>query len=763
MALSGSFYTNVGSHWRLQLEWSASQSISGNYSNVTARLYWIATDGYGAVNSSASKTCSITVDGSSSSKSGSGMAKLSGNQKKQIHSYTKRVNHNSDGTKSFSISAWFDAQVTLSGTYYNRISLSSRSFTLNTIPRASSITSTANWTAPNSKSVTISRASTSFTHTVQWQVKNKSGSWVNIKTVTGVGTSTSGSFTTSENTLIYQTLDGRSNAESRIALTTYSGSTKIGNTVYKTGTVWASTPSTLTYADNFNIGQNATFSIWRQNSSFKHTLKISFGSWSKTIASNFDTSTSWNTSNDASNLYSQIPNDNGGYGTYELTTYYNGVKVQYSRSYKVYLNVVNSNPSFDDSFTYRDINPTTSNITGNDQYIIQGKSNVRVTIPVANRATPKNFATMVRYEATLNGVTKSANWSSTADVNIDFGTVNASNNISLTIKAIDSRGNSTSASKTVTIIPYSSPTVNTTANRLNNFENQTTITLKGSVSPLSVGGANKNSIVTARYRYKNSKNSIYGSWSNFSVSGFPNYTASNVDLDLDNLSEWDIQVEVSDKLGTTTVTKTVPVGKPIFFIDVDKKSVGVNKLPENSNALEVEGDVALDGDVYVNGENISEGTWFRWAGGTRDRLPGGVAPLENLDYFAQTMYLAYYLGSGVVGARAVNGVIEYDANDNGCYIKFGDGGLICWHNSLNKTETLYLAGGQGVVYWGNEYKSYPHRFATKPAVVVLTQRDSGVQWSAIRNVDSIGVDMYLLSGLQGATGYLGYIAVGRWK
>lgn len=137
--------------------------------------------------------------------------------------------------------------------------------------------------------------------------------------------------------------------------------------------------------------------------------------------------------------------------------------------------------------------------------------------------------------------------------------------------------------------------------------------------------------------------------------------------------------------------------------------------------------------------------------------------MDKIDEFANTMYLTYSANGIIWGARATNAVIEYNSNDNGRYAKFGDGMLICWHNSLNKTEARYLAGGQGVVYWGNEYKSYPHRFATTPAVVVLTQRDSGVQWSAIRNVDSIGVDMYLLSGSQGATGYLGYIAVGRWK
>lgn len=810
MALSGSFYTNVASRWRLQLEWSASQSISGNYSDVTARLYWIALDGYGAVYSSATKTCSITIDGSSSSKSESGMAKLSGNQKKQIHSYTKRINHNSDGTKSFSLSAWFDAQVTLDGTYYNRISLSSRSFTLNTIPRASSITSSADWTAGNSRSVTISRASSSFTHTVRWQVKNSSGSWITIKTATGVGTSHSGGFSVAENTEIFKALAQRGSTDSRIELVTYSGGTQIGSTVYKTGKVTAPTPSTLTYASNFNIGQTAGFSIWRANNSFKHTLTVKFGNFSKTIASNFDTSASWNTSSDANNLYAQIPNSNYGTGTYELTTYYNGVKVQFTRSYTFTLNVVNSNPNFTSNFKYADINSTTKNITGNDQYIIQNNSNVRVTIPVANRATAKNHATMVRYEATLNGITKTANWSDKSDVIIDFGTVNADNNVTLTVKAIDSRGNSTSVSKTVTIVPYSMPTANFTAERVNNFESQTVLKLSGRISPLTINSSNKNSIVTARYRYKKSKDNTYGSWQNFSVSGVPNYTASNINLNLDNLESWDIQVEVTDKLGTVIVTRNVPVGKPIFFIDADKKSVGVNKLPEHNGSFEVGDKLIVDGDLSVDGNLSVDG--YLSVGRILPNIIPANADLN--DYFSAGFYYVpynnnaetikncptnmaftltcyrhagtkqvlteymtsgqrtwtrnYYNGSWGEWKEEIH-VEWWGRNSNGTAIKYSNGIMVCFHYQNYTPNWTQRNNVGGLTLWFNSTQWYfPASFRDVDSTYVFVSGDVGIfgQESYIawrRDASSANIETTINVDPTGVNVKRSLFAIGFWR
>src|SRR5690606_970536 len=116
---------------------------------------------------------------------------------------------------------------------------------------------------------------------------------------------------------------------------------------------------------------------------------------------------------------------------------------------------------------YADTNTTTSTLTGNNQYIIQGKSILRAQIISA--AIPKNGATIARYIITVAGVSKTQ---TTTGYNT-IGTVNIKENASLIVKAVDSRGFSTTVSKTVTIVPYAPPAVRTNIAREFGYESST--------------------------------------------------------------------------------------------------------------------------------------------------------------------------------------------------------------------------------------------------------------------------------------------------
>lgn len=117
------------------------------------------------------------------------------------------------------------------------------------------------------------------------------------------------------------------------------------------------------------------------------------------------------------------------------------------------LTIVNANPTFAASqVTYKDTNSATVSVTGNNQHIVQNKSVLSVTLTAA---TAIKGATMTSYVVTVNGVAKPM----TAAGTIEFGTINANSNLSMSVTAIDSRGNSTTVYKTVTIIPYAEPTI----------------------------------------------------------------------------------------------------------------------------------------------------------------------------------------------------------------------------------------------------------------------------------------------------------------
>lgn len=117
------------------------------------------------------------------------------------------------------------------------------------------------------------------------------------------------------------------------------------------------------------------------------------------------------------------------------------------------LTIVNANPTFSASqVSYADTNSATVAVTGNNQHIVQNKSNLAVTFTAA---TAIKGAKITSYSVSVNGIAKPSTTAGT----IDFGTINANSDLSLVVTAIDSRGNSTPVYKTVTMIPYTEPVV----------------------------------------------------------------------------------------------------------------------------------------------------------------------------------------------------------------------------------------------------------------------------------------------------------------
>lgn len=609
MALSGTISKTVHTHWRLSIDWSATQSVSNNSSTITAKMYWEAVDGYGAVYSDATKDGAIYIDGTKYTFSGAGLAKLSPNQKKLIATKSKTVKHNSDGTKSFSLSGYFNCDVNISG-QVDSVSISSKTFTLNTIPRKSTMSSGGDFTAGSDRTISISRASSSFSHKLYIDIKDSGGNWVNIKSInfSTSETSKSTSFSTDEKKTIFRALDERSSAQVRYNLHTLSGSNDIGyNTYYGT----ANRPK-LSVVNKLNgqagssnsvyIDQSLTIDLTRYDSEFDHKVQVICGSFTKEF-NGVGYTQSWTpTASEQSTLYGILNNVISKSATVRVYTYYNGVRVgstDYGMTY--YVRSSNNKPTFTDAgIFYTDTNPTTLNITADDQYIIQGVSTLRVEIPVESKAVAVNGATMKSYSITVNGVTKNVNYSSTGTVSADFGTINSASNATVSIKAIDSRGLSTAVTKVVKIVPYAYPSVTTTAKRTNGYERTTTLTLRGGLSPIAVNGSNRNALESARYRYKLTDATTYGSWNNFTVSGFPSYSATNVSLDLDENETWDVQVEVSDSLGVTTKTISVSAGRPIIFLDAQRKAVGIGDFPSNEYELKINGRIVFGATMWAS-------------------------------------------------------------------------------------------------------------------------------------------------------------------
>ena len=145
--------------------------------------------------------------------------------------------------------------------------------------------------------------------------------------------------------------------------------------------------------------------------------------------------------------------------------------------------------------------------------------------------------------------------------------------------------------------------------RQNNFYSSTDIKVDANYSLLTVDNVNKNTI-TIKVRTKKVSDQSYGSYTTLQ----DNVTTT---LTLDNNYQWDVQVLLEDKLGSTTYNLQIDRGIPIIFFDRLKRSVGINCFPENNTSLEVEGHTLLDMFYPVNSIYMSlsstapsfDGTW----------------------------------------------------------------------------------------------------------------------------------------------------------
>lgn len=234
--------------------------------------------------------------------------------------------------------------------------------------------------------------------------------------------------------------------------------------------------------------------------------------------------------------------------------------------------------------TYQDSNSTTVAITENNQKIIQKHSNLTIAIPAA---TAQKYATITKYQVTINGVTREQ----AAAGNMSWGVLDVSSNITATVKAIDSRGNSVTKSLQITVEAWQQPYAVISCSRENNFYTDTVLNVSPTVSSLS----GKNSVIIQEQHKKTTENAYS------TLVNVPSNTDTTIQLD--NLYDWNVKIIVSDRLSSTTYNITVQKGMPIVYYDRLKSSTGFNCFPTKENSVESQG-LALDDVIYIGSQQL---------------------------------------------------------------------------------------------------------------------------------------------------------------
>lgn len=507
-----------------------------------------------------------------------------------------------------------------------------------------------------------------------WQYSLNDGTWT---TFYSTNTSTAQSYTItglSPNTSY--TLKVRARKYSNYVYGTTS------NVSFKTygGSLINSVNTVTADASTVSIAFNTTV----YNSDVTHTLELKNGSTTILTFSGISVVSGNNTitlsSSQRTTLLNAMSTIKSFTGTFVLRTYVGSTEIGSgtSRTATVQTTATNSAPTFS-GFTYQDGNSTTVAVTGNNQILIQNKSSLMIT---CSAATAKNGASISSYSVSAGSVSKSS-----TSTSINVGLIPNSGTVPVTVTAIDSRGYSKSVTVNVTVLAYNDIAFTQySGRRENEIENTIQVAIQGALTALTVSSVNKNTLVTLRYRYKETSSSSWSTW--YNVTSAASVTSSgftynnNYLVSLDSEKSWHIEFNASDKLTSDTIRLTIHQGIPL--ISYRPKKVGIN-TKEPRAPLELDGDIIIRDDSIARDYVVNK-SWVNEGGNVGHWLKAMLGRQASVDfdhiYYDEKVHCRLDIVSSALGSNS-----PFD----------GDGYLLTfmWDNFGKWDTQLFIPNGAG--------------------------------------------------------------------
>ena len=404
-----------------QLSWTAKQDVNTNKSTISWTLKAVG----GNSSWYAERTLKLVIAGSTVYSKTSRVERYAGT----IKTGTVTISHNTTGNASFSVSlqvAVYTSSVNCTG---------SGTFQLKTIPRASSISFGSSNVKPNaSQTVNISRASSSFTHTLTYSCNGVTG------TIATKTTSTSVSFTVPASLIAKSP---NANQTMTVTCTTYSGNTAIGSKS-ATFTIGYYSPSTVSASSGRTLGSSMSVTISRNSSLFTHSMWYSFGSktW-QWIGGSLSTSASFTP---PLSLCSEFPNATSGSIAIILRTYYGSTQIGSDKYYYYDMSVPSSVVPSVSSIS---LSEATSGLASAFGVYVKDKSTLNVKV----NASGSYGSTIKTYRTSLDGIT----YTTQSFVSDSF---NESGTLTITSTVTDSRGRTATKTTTINVVDYFRPEIN---------------------------------------------------------------------------------------------------------------------------------------------------------------------------------------------------------------------------------------------------------------------------------------------------------------
>lgn len=582
------------------------------------------------------------------------------------------ITHNSDGSKTVSFSASYKAEST-AGYLPGNMSLSGN-YALTTIPRAttiSSVTSEVYVNGSNSIAIALDKKSTNFTQNVTIKANDTyqttiTNSDVNVSYVIPV-------------TWI-NAIGSNASISGTVSVTTYNGSTQIGDTQTSTFTLKKATPSTITCTDSIECnGSNILrVGITRQNNAFLHTVNFVFGSYSQSFTDieylkEYAPPMTW---------LDAIPNATSGKGTVTVTTYYGSISLG-SNSKDFELVVPTSVVPSISSFTSSVVNP--SQMSSWDVYV-QGYSQAKLTI-VASGSYGSTIS-----EWYFDGVSQSSNTKTTE-------AITQSGTVTFKAKVKDSRGRTSSeVPVSISVNEYSTPVL--IKNLLKRCLSDETIDDEGTYvlanfTFLYSSCAGKNSISTKIY----SREITAESWTdNGTLTSGVNKKISSFDIS----KPYAIKVVSTDGVGNeATYVDVIETSNAIIDILKGGNGMGLGMMASKAYTLQIGFPyIEVDNGIfYINYTDKTTGKTVKSQIGSQNgSYMHYLTDAENGNYFDKKVTVDNGLivtGHADIGSEKVNGLLEVDGDVvmNGPSVTLSSGIVQSIGKLLYPVGSIYITYG----------------------------------------------------------------------
>ena len=360
----------------------------------------------------------------------------------------------------------------------------------------------------------------------------------------------------------------------------------------------ASLPASNT-PGNINLGSKPSISITSTTYLSKWYYKIYDGN-TEIYSSPDITSTSHSAVIDSSNIVNGMLNRHSNDNSWSLSVRFwvvsNGTTYELTkRSFTCTIPSGQYTPSFNtNNISYVVTDSLSNNITGSNQKVIKGISDIQVT---CTAASPQGGSSMKSYNATSGS--KTASTTNLSSIVMNLTDVDSS---SVTVQAVDTRNRTTNATKSFAqYVEYSKVNISTSnITRYDGIGQNLIFNITGSFYKWS-GLAINNSIQAIQYQYKlkGQPDSSYSSPINITGVTYNDniFTINSVSSDnhFDTDKEYTLKISITDRLTTVSYTLDIPTGKALVWKDLANYRIGIGKKP--TETVDVQGNVKVSGTI----------------------------------------------------------------------------------------------------------------------------------------------------------------------